>query len=93
MGLGSNTASVVCVITVTFETRYLRGSNRTTGLVELDEVPITIDERIAALEANKTSIDIPMWRYVPPPPSSRFSCYLTEPPILTNSTAMAGGST
>jgi hypothetical protein len=54
------------MITVTFETRYLRGSNRTTGLVELDEVPITIDERIAALEANKTSIDIPMWRYAPP---------------------------
>lgn len=50
-------------LTVTFETRYLRGSNRTTGLVELDEVPITIDERIAALEANKTSIDIPMWRW------------------------------
>jgi len=48
---------------VIFETRFLRGSNRTTGLVELDGVPLSIEERINAISENKTSINVELWRW------------------------------
>ncbi|KAL6062169.1 hypothetical protein QOT17_012420 [Balamuthia mandrillaris] len=45
---------------VIFATKFLKGTNRTTGLVELDEEAITIDERIDALNEFKCNVDIPI---------------------------------
>eukprot|EP01087_Luapelamoeba_hula_P021301 TRINITY_DN741_c0_g1_i1.p1 TRINITY_DN741_c0_g1~~TRINITY_DN741_c0_g1_i1.p1 ORF type:complete len:1692 (+),score=255.49 TRINITY_DN741_c0_g1_i1:147-5222(+) len=53
-------------VLIIYFTKFLRGNNRTFGLLELDEQPITIDERIAALStitSHNLDIDQMRWSY------------------------------
>jgi hypothetical protein len=51
---------------VIFITRNLKGTNRSPGLIELDENPITLEERIEAIEdfsKKKQEVLLARWNY------------------------------